>query len=278
MKRTILIMVTVLAVIAVGCSKKTKDFVYLGQIYGTFSHTMQKELKGKVKEFKQTTYWAEEVDGKIVKGKKITWEERNATNAPLMIINFCEEYNSNGIVTRNTDYDDQGKTLTDIKVDAEGKIMKRSEYYVNDTLRAYVKYRYEGGNLVEAVAYNPVNDTVYMSIKYIYDENSRIIQHQTFNFKGEPQGYFVHFRDGNGNEVRSENFNRMGKQTAQYDNFFNGKGDRIAVHQQYLSSNRVSDIYTFKYEYDEMGNYTAEILLRYNKPLIYRERQIKYYE
>jgi hypothetical protein len=275
MKKTILVLFTGLAVLSAGCSKKTEDFVYLGQMYNTFEHATQTKIKGKVKEFKQTHFWAEDVNGKIVRGKSITLEDRKTL--PIAFINFTEEYNQEGCVLKSTSFDENGKVLQEIRVEVDGKTIQKSGYYTNDTLSANVKYRYEGGNIVEALVYNPVKDTILMSAKYEYDQNGKINKIQTFNYKGEPQGYSLRTRNEKGREVKIENFNKDGKLTSQYDNIYDDKGDRIEAHQEVFTTGVVS-IYTFKYEYDKMGNYTAIIFLKDNKPSIYRMREIKYYD
>jgi hypothetical protein len=275
MKKTILVLFTGLAVLSAGCSKKTKDFVYLGQMYNTFEHGVQTKIKGKVKEIKQTHFWAEEVDGKIVKGKKITTED--SKTLPMTFINFTEEYNPEGSVIRSTSYDENGKALQDIKVEAEGSMIHKSRYFTKDTLAANVKYKYEGGNMVELIATNPQNDTVFMSVKYEYDKNGKIIKTQIYNFKGEPQNYSLHTRNENGRDKMVENYNKDGKLTAQFESTYNDKDDRIFVHHHFLTTGVVAD-YSFKYEYDKTGNYTAIIFCKDNKPFIYRMREIKYFD
>lgn len=275
MKKLILVLVTVLATLAVGYSQKTKDFVYLGQMYGTFEHATQTMIKGKVNEFKQRHFWAEEVDGKIVKGKAITVEENKTL--PLAFVNFTEEYNPEGIVKRSISYDFNGKVLQDIKVEAEREIIKKSEYYTSDTLTAYVKYKYAGRNLVEAIAYNPINDTIYMSVRYAYDPNGKIIKTETFDYNGNLQSYSLRTRNERGLQMKIENYNKEGKLTSQYDNKYNDKDERIETHQKVFISGLVSD-FTFKYEYDKMGNNTVIVFLKDNKPFIYRVREIKYFD
>ena len=165
----------------------------------------------------------------------------------------------------------------DIKVEAEGKIIKKSEYYTSDTLTANVKYKYEGGNIVEVIAYNPLNDTIYMSVRYTYDPDDRIIKMETFDYKGNLQSYSLRTRNERGLQLKIENYSKEGKLTSQYDNKYNDKNERIEAHQQVFTSGVVSN-FTFKYEYDKMGNYTAIIFLKDNKPFVYREREIKYFD
>ena len=54
-----------------------------------------------------------------------------------------------------------------VEVEAEGKIINKAMYYTHDTLRAYTKSTYTGGNLTEVKFFNPENDTLYASVVYI---------------------------------------------------------------------------------------------------------------
>jgi hypothetical protein len=121
-------------------------------LYNTWGHAGQEKIKGKVKEFKQTSFWAAEENGKVVKGKVITTED--SKSLANMGRDITEEYNESGIVLRSTAFNENGKVLQDVKTTAEGKILLGSGYYTNDTLRANVKYKYEGNNLIKGIALN----------------------------------------------------------------------------------------------------------------------------
>jgi YD repeat-containing protein len=274
MKKTFLIMGIAAVVLITGCKKEPKEYVYLGQLYMAWDHAGQEKIKGRVKEFKQTHFWAAEENGKIVKGKILTIKDRESLAG--MGRDMTEEYNESGTVLRSTFFDENGKVLQDVKANAEEKILTVSEYYLNDTLRAKVKYRYDGNNLIEFIAYNPINDTVMMSFKYEYNQNGFIIKTQSYNYKGELQGYTIRTRNENGQVIQTQNYNKDGKLTSQTDYTYNDKGERITQHQQIFTTGQVID-YTFTYEYDKMGNYTAIIFHTDGKPLIYRAREIKYY-
>ncbi len=261
-------------VLMTGCSQKPKEFVYLGQLYSTFGHAQQEKIKGKVKELKQTHFWAAEENGKVVKGKPITVADRKTT--PLGY-NFSEEYNPSGIVTRNTIFDENGKVLQDIMVATDGKMIIRSLYKTNDTVQAYGKYKYEGERPVFLTGYEAETDTVSASISYEYDQKGNLIKVQLINHKNEPQGYTLFGHDEKGNLTGFKGYNKAGEPATQYDFTYNEKGDRISQHQQDFAIKRVID-YTFTYEYDRNGNYTAIIFHKDGKPFIYRSREITYYD
>jgi len=263
------------ALLVAGCKKEPKEYACLGQLYNTWGQASQEKIKGKVKEFKQTNFWAIEENGKVVRGNALTTEDRKSL--ANMGGSFTEEYNESGTVLRSTSYDENGKIIQDVKTNPEGKILLGSAYYLNDTLQANVKYKYEGNNLIEAIAYNPLNDTVFMSIKYEYDPNGYIKKIQTFNYKGGPQGYSIRNRNEDGQEVQIQGYTKDGKLISQTDYTYNEKGERITHHQQNFTTGVVID-YTFTYEYDKMGNYSVIIFQKDGKPLVYRVREYKYYD
>ena len=273
MKYTLLFIISIAIVFAEGCKQEKKEFVFLGQLSGTFGNGTQEKLKGRVKEFKQTHFWAEEKDGKVVKGRVITTVDRKTT--PLGR-DYAEQYNESGTVTRSTTYDENGRVLQDIKVKTNGKIIRESENYINDTLRNVVVYRYDGDRIAEADSRNPDTDTLLSAIKYGYDIKGNIIKVQNYNFKNEPQGYSLYERDENGYPLKADAYNKAGKLTSIHAYTYNKKGERNGHHEENYISGEITD-YTFMYEYDKMGNYTAIIFVKNGKPFIYRARELTYY-
>lgn len=263
-----------LIILVSGCSHKTKDFVYLGQLFNTFGHGSQEKVKGKVKEFKQTHFWAEEDNGKVIKGRVITSSDRRKT--PLGR-DYIEEFNESGAPLRSTTYDENGKVLLDIKSTADGKILKGADYIINDTVRTKVSYQYDGDKMTQALVRNAANDTVIMSIEYEYDGAGNILKVQTYNFRDEPLGYNLYMRDEKGYPVRVDSYNKAGKLTSLHEYTYNKSGDRIGHHEVNYISGEITD-YTFAYEYDTIGNYSAIIFIKDGKPFIYRAREIKYYD
>lgn len=277
MKKSIFVLVTVFAVLTSGCTRKSKDFVYLGQMKGTPGFAAQEKIKGKVKEFKETFFWAQEINGKIEKGKRINQEDLKTNSLNNECISMTEEFSPSGIVLRSTLFNENGGNFQDYIVEAEGKMINRFLYKVLDTLRVYGICKYEGENPVLATAYDAKTDTVMMILKFEYDQNGNITKTQTLNYRNELASYTLWNRDLKGNLVKVQNFSPEGNLFSQFDYTYNNKGERITQHQQNIKTGLVID-YTFTYEYDKMGNYTAIIYHKDGKPFIYCEREIKYYD
>ncbi len=274
MKKKLNLIGIAVAVLITGCAKEPKEYVYLGQVYGTFGHAAQEKIKGKVKELKQTHFWASEENGKVVKGKPITLADRKTT--PLGNDMF-EEYNPSGTVVRSIIYDENGKVMQEVRVETDGKLMTKTSHFVNDTLSWIGKYKYEGENPVLLTGYVAKGDTVGGIMEYEYDQNGFITKTRLLNYKSEPLSHTLWSRDEKGNLAGTKSFDSKGTQVTQYDYTYDDKGHRIGHHQQDFRLNRITD-YTFKYEFDKMGNYTAIIFYKDGKPFIYRQREIKYYD
>jgi hypothetical protein len=86
----------------------------------------------------------------------------------------------------------------------------------------------------------------------------------TYNEKGLPESLKVYNSS-------------TGVMTAIYSYTYNSNGDRMTAHQETFADGDKRD-YRFEYEFDKTGNYIKMVYYKDNKPLIYRERQIKYYE
>ena len=274
MKRTNLILVTVLAVIAVGCSKK--DYVLTGQLYSTPSPGYIEKIYGKVKEVKITNYLAKEENGMFVKGNEFTAEDRKTFNN--MEPTFMEEYSPTGIILKSVSYDQNGKVTSYCSTESSGKRINKVMYYSADTALGYGKTTYNENYLEEVKYFSPKNDTLFMSIKYEYDQNGNRTKMQTYDYKGEPGAYTLYKYNDKGHIVQCKPFNKSGKPLYQSDITRTDKGDRLTTRIEIFGANsRVVD-YAFKSEYDKMGNWIKLLMYVDNKPLIIRERQIKYYD
>ncbi|MCX6335462.1 MAG: hypothetical protein NT092_14375 [Bacteroidia bacterium] len=275
MKKLFIALVAMAAILAFACTQKPKEFVYMGQLYGSWNYGQQEKIFGKVKEFKQTHYWAEVADGKIIKGKGITTEDRKTT---VLGNDFSQTFNEAGAALSFRSVDENGKAITDIRATAEGKFIRKAEYFNADTLAGIGLHQYEGDVLVRIDGYMPRNDTIQLNIKFESDADGHLKKMQYYNKKNEPQGYTIFERNENGQVVKFQSFNATGTMTNQTEYTYNGKGNRISQHEQVFGTNaRVTD-YTYQFEFDKMGNYTAIIFLKEGKPFIYRAREITYYE
>jgi hypothetical protein len=91
-----------------GFSQQTNDYVLLGQLYGTQTFGFFEKLKGKIMEIRQTNYFTREENGKIVKVRILTTEDRKTAPSGR---DYFEEYNSSGTILKNGVLDENGRLL-----------------------------------------------------------------------------------------------------------------------------------------------------------------------
>jgi hypothetical protein len=271
-----LVFVTVIAAcLANTCfPQQTNDYVLLGQLYGTPTFGFYEKLRGKVMEIRQTNYFPKEENGKILKVRVLTTEDRITAPSGR---DYFEEYNSSGTILKNGVLDENGKLLEYWDVDADsGKILSAA-YYVNDILRANIKTRYKDNLLEEMTYFLPGTEVQVKRVLIQYDQNGNRTLSQFFNNRNALISKNEYIYNDKGLLELFNVYSSVGQLTAVYKYTYNDKGYKLTQHQETYADGDKRD-YRFEYEYDSIGNYTKVIYFRDNKPLIYRERQIKYYD
>lgn len=270
----ILIIVIAISVANPGIAQQSSDFVLLGQLYGTNPYQFYEKLRGNVKEFKQLNYWAKEEYGKPVKGNLITTADRRTTP---MGKDYFEEYNSSGIILKHGIQDENGKLLEYWDVDADsGKILK-AYYYTNDILRSEINFRYDGQYLVEEKYLLPGNGQMVKSVSIEYNTEGKVTKHSFFNFRNVPAGHDTYTYNSAGFIESIKVYLNTGKLNIVYNFTYNSAGEKLTQDQENSINGDIRS-YTFEYEYDDKGNCIRTIFILNDKPFIYRERQIKYFD
>ena len=122
-------MVIAIAISYFGC-QNADDYVLTGQLAYAGRHNFPEKINGKVQEMRMNNFWAKEENGKVIRG--------DAYTNPGTI----EKYNSFGTILSSVPLDAKGGTRPNawfVEVEAEGKMIKKALYYMNDTLRAYTR-------------------------------------------------------------------------------------------------------------------------------------------
>ncbi len=274
MKKSVLITAITL-LISVNClAQQTENSVLVGQLYGTQPSSFFDKLNGRVKELKQTNYLAGEKHGKPLKVRVLTTEDRKTAPSGR---DYFEEYDQYGTILKSGTLDETGKLLEYWDVDADNGKILQAYYYVNDVLRNDIKVKYDGNNLVETNYYMPGTNILTRGIRYEYDESGNRIKLQFINLANRVLSYNVYAYNTQGLVESMKAYNSVGIMTAIYNYTYNSKGHRMTQHQETVADGDKRD-YVFKYKFDKMGNYTRVVYYKDNKPLIYRERQIKYFK
>jgi hypothetical protein len=274
MKKSVLIAAFFVCISVVSFAQQTENSVLVGQLYGTQPSSFFDKLKGCVKEMKQSNYLAGEENGKAVKIRVLTTEDRKTAPSGR---DYFEEYDQYGIILKEGVLDEKGNLLEYWDVDTDSGKILQAFYYVNDILRNDIKVKYEGNNLAETNYYQPGTNILVKGIKYEYDESGNRTKFKFINSANMVISYNIYDYNMQGLVESLKAYNRAGVMTAIYTYTYNSKGHRITQHQETFADGDKRD-YRFEYEFDKTGNYIKMVYYKDNKPLIYRERQIKYYE
>lgn len=273
MRKFFILMVVALFVPNPGDSQSTDDFVLLGQLYGTQTFGFFEKLRGKVMEIRQTNYFTREENGKIVKVRILTTEDRKTTPSGR---DYFEEFNSSGTILKEGVLDETGRLLEYWDVDADsGKILSAA-YYVNDILRANIRTKYNGNNLEEIIYLLPGTEVEMKRVLIGYDLNGNRIKYQHF-IRNQPGTQNEYIYNDKGLLEAFNVYSGTGQLIEIYRYTYNDKGFKLTQHQETYNNGDIRD-YRFEYEYDDKGNYVKIIFIKDNKPAIYRERQIKYFD
>ena len=247
-----------------------QGYVIAGQLWGSALHNYPEKLKGKVKEVRWENFWGKVMNGKIIEG-----ERRDPKAQPP----FVENYNSSGTVLSFAWLNNEGginKDFWSIRVEAEGKLIKKAMYYIQDTLRAYTRNVYSENNLAEVGFLNPGNDSLIARVVYTYDQNRNRIKWQEFSSAGIPSQYVEFIYDKGGSVEQMKQFSALGKLTYSEEFIYNEKGVWIGSHtENYVRGTKGTN--ENSYEYDKKGNWIKRISFQPDKTIKLIVRKITYY-
>jgi hypothetical protein len=162
-------------------------------------------------------------------------------------------------------------------VDADSRNILSAAYYTNDILRANIKKRYNGDNLEEVIYLLPGTEVQMRRVVIGYDQNGNRIKYQFFDNRNQLTYINEYIYNDKGHLEVFNVYSNTGQQTAVYRYTYDNKGIKLTQHQETYQDGDIRD-YRFEYEFDEIGNYVKVIFIKDNKPIIYRERQIKYFD
>ena len=270
------------------------------------------KLKGTVKSLIEIKYYVFDSLGKIVKdgiakkdtilfsetGNKIKDFSVNSVGVFYYKYNF--KYNYSGKLVEKTNFrDDTKETYT---YDSLGKLIDRYRYYL-DTLPYHDIFKYDKkGNNIGLYAYDPygISGEKYF---FSYNVNGNIIEQQNYDSQGICWSKIIFKYDKLGKLIEESGYNRNGsldsKAIYKYDNNgnslknyfyfyedhkirrtstteFDAKGNEIKE-IFYNSDGTLDYMYTYKYVYDNNGNWINKTDFLNNNIQTLIERQIIYY-
>lgn len=249
--KKITIVWSLMIIIAWGCSQKKpaeKTILGMGTDYVYFPQV----LNGKIKEFRETNYWAAEKDGKITKGNPATWEDLDSVGSTKNIVAY---FDITGSLTKYDLVDENNVTrYSTIGTIENGKYV-RLEDKLKDSTYQYTLPEYDSqGFLVGGKRYRPIVDTLMTSFIITNDEKGNYTKIEFFNFKNQLRGYQAFSLNELGKVIETKFFTRDDTLMQTYVNTYDDKG-LITTQKIYIEKPKSTISWDIRnLEFDDHGN------------------------
>lgn len=267
--------ISLAVLITINCrSQQEERFVLLGQLYGTAQFGFPEKVKGKVRELRQLNFLPAEENGRVIKVRPLTTTDRITAPSGK---DYFEEYDSSGIVIKSGTLDENGKLIEYWDVDTDSGKIERAFHYSNDRLVSEINVLYKENKISQIQYLIPAKNILLRGVSIDYDQNGNRIKYYYSNGRGITVSTTEFFCNDKNQIDSIRSFNITGRPTIIFRYGYNDNGDKISQQQENYVDGDIR-AYSFVYEFDKMGNYITMIFMKDNKPIIYRERQIKYYE
>ena len=156
---------------------------------GTDYMYFPESLTGKIKELRETNYWAVEKEGKIIKGDPATWKDLDSVGS---IRNLVAYFDDKGTLTRYELIDEKNVIRNSIVGTLENGKVVRWDFKSKDSTTQYVIPEYDNkGYFVGGKTYRPIADTIISRFVLTYDDNGNYTRVENFDFKNMKRSYQV---------------------------------------------------------------------------------------
>jgi len=212
----------ILAIIfAWGCTqKKPVEKTILGIL--TDYENCPEVLNGKIKELRETNYWAAEKDGKITKGNPATWKDLDSAGS---IQNFVAYFDTTGTLTKFDRLDENNVIRYSRIVTIENGKYVRYEFKLKDSTYQYLIPEYDSQEyFVGGKVYRPIVDTLISSFIITNDDKGNWTRVEYFNFKNQKGNYEVFALNELGKVIETKFFNKDDTLKQTFVNTYNDKG------------------------------------------------------
>lgn len=242
-------------------------------------------LKGKVKDFKDFTYLAEEKNGIVVKTKETTAlyiayningnKRETIYSKPSMPIKDTFMYDNKAKLVEwdRTAENEKLNSKSLFSYDAKGNQVEQNYKNFYGTAKSIFKYD-NNGNMIE---WTTLTDNLNFVLKntYQYDNRGNQIEWDQYFTDGSLEYKYAFKYDNKGNQIEWSQYKPDGSLN-RHDIFkFDSNGNRVEWDSNITSSNPVK--YTYKYEFDAYSNIVKEIQYENGKPTLIFEIEIEYY-
>ena len=247
--------ITIICILAIifawGCTQKKpveKTILGMGTDYLYFPEV----LNGKIKELRETNYWAAEKDGKITKGNPTTWKDLDSVGSTKNLIAY---FDMTGALTKYDLLDENNlirySTIGTIEygkyVRWEDKLKDSTYQY---TIPEYDSQRYFVGGKV----YRPIVDTLISRFVIKNDEKGNYTKIENFNFKNQKGSYQVFALNELGKVIETKFFNKYDTLRQTFVNTYNDKGF-LTIQKVFIEKPKSTNVWDVQdLEFDDHGN------------------------
>ncbi len=201
------------------------------------------------------------------------------------------EYNLQDILTskKQNVYDEKGNLKEELYFFKEETVQYKNKYdydsenrkvgdtrYKKDTQDYITVFDYEGKNLVSRETTEGPDNKIVRTEKFTFDENGNLIKEYTFDSYDNSKTVDEYKYDAKNQKIArivTENDKPVFKNTFAYDT----KGNLTDVVTMNGDDTVIQSL-SYKYEYDDKGNWTKKIVYKDNVPTVIVERRITYFE
>ena len=238
-------------IFAWGCSQKKpveKTILGMGTDYVYFPQV----LNGKIKELRETNYWAAEKDGKITKGNPATWKDLDSVGSTRNLVAY---FDNNGSLTKY-DLVDENNVIrySTIGTIENGKYIRWEEKIKDSTYRYMIPEYDSQGYSVGGKRYRPGVDTLLGSVVITNDAKGNYTRIEFFNNKKELRGYQVFTLNETGKIIDTKFFTKDDTLRQTFVNTYNEKGSLIGQKVNIEKPKRTILWDVKDLEFDDHGN------------------------
>ena len=229
-------------------------------------------LHGKVKTMKEVNYWANDDNGTITAGDRISVAARDS----FQWTNDLEvHFDENGTIEKTVflNEDDLPFGHWDALI-VDGKLTG-ANWVVHDTTKSYVQISYSENGMSETRRFNSEPDTLLNRAEIKTNAKGQKESLQFYNSANKPGALFKFNYNMDGsleNYTVSRNDTIRGGMNFQYNDEGFTQSQEV---YSYADSNRES--YVYNYTYDDMGNWTSYTSYKDGKPVVVCKRNYTYY-
>jgi len=236
-----------------------------------------RELKGKVKVLKEISYETVRKNGKLIKGRRKTYQ--NLAN------DICMFFNRDGHLIENREFNSAGdlENKEIYEYNKTGDMINFTRNYLDETTKEKLIFEYDKiHNLIIEKYYamsGKLKGRMHTEMTYKYDNKGYLIEQIMSGPGGHgffKKSFYVYDNKGNLIEMKEYEyvFKTLCKTTYEYDRHGNLKKEIY-----YNSKGKLEDEFTYEYlRFDNKGNWTKRILYINGIPRFIIEREIKYYD